>query len=326
MRCGIILAGGEGKRLQPFVYRLRGTNLPKQYVNFFDSRSLLERTFQRAEKWISPQHLFTVVNRHHFKFPEVRQQLSTFPSGRVIVQPANRETGPGLLLPLVHLYKRYPESTVVVLPSDHFILEEDLFMTYVDLAFRIVERNPLRIVLLGMEPSEEEPEYGYVLPARRVANLCPLRLYEVSQFIEKPDPRLARQMILKGGLWNTMVMVSKAKTLLDLAERTTPALFQLFKKIWGAIGTAREADVIEEAYRKMKPVNFSQGLLTALPRQRQSSLLVLPVNGVKWSDWGSERRIMSSLENPHDVNLSRQTEPNRLVPGLRSTNSPMYRS
>ncbi len=302
MRCGIILAGGEGKRLQPFVNRLRGTNLPKQYVNFFDARSMLEHTFQRAEKWISPEHLFTVVNKHHLKFPEVRQQLSTFPLGRVIVQPANRETGPGLMLPLVYLHKRYPDSTVVVLPSDHFIVEEDLFMTHVELAFRIAERNPRQIVLLGIEPSWEEPEYGYVLPGERVTSLCPLRVYEVSQFIEKPSPCLAREMVLKGGLWNTMVMVFKAKTLLDLADRTTPALFRLFKKIWRAIGTAREADVVEEAYGKMEPVNFSQSLLQAFPRRGHSPLLVLPVHGVQWSDWGSERRIMSSLKNPHKLN------------------------
>ena len=66
VRCGIVLAGGEGRRLQPFVYRLKGVNLPKQYVNFLGSRSMLEMTFERTEKLISPNHLFTVVNQGHW--------------------------------------------------------------------------------------------------------------------------------------------------------------------------------------------------------------------------------------------------------------------
>jgi mannose-1-phosphate guanylyltransferase len=49
---------------------------------------------------------------------------------------------------------------VVVFPSDHFILEEDLFMAYVDQAFRVVEQDPAKVVLLGINPSEAEPEYG----------------------------------------------------------------------------------------------------------------------------------------------------------------------
>jgi mannose-1-phosphate guanylyltransferase len=114
VRCGIVLAGGEGRRLQSLVYRLKGVNLPKQYVNFLGSRSVLEMTFERTEKLIFPDHLFTVVNQSHLQFLEVKRQLSSRPQGTVVVQPQNRETGPGVLLPLIYLSKRYPESNVAV--------------------------------------------------------------------------------------------------------------------------------------------------------------------------------------------------------------------
>jgi mannose-1-phosphate guanylyltransferase len=48
-RCGVILAAGEGSRLRPFVQKLRGDMLPKQYVNFIGRRSMLEHTFHRAQ-------------------------------------------------------------------------------------------------------------------------------------------------------------------------------------------------------------------------------------------------------------------------------------
>lgn len=294
--CGIVLAGGEGKRLQPFIDRLRGDGLPKQYMNFIGSRSMLEHTFQRAEKLISSDLLFTVVNQHHLRFPDVKRQLSSRPQGSVVVQPENKETGPGLLLPLIHLYKRYPESTVAVFPSDHFIAEEDLFMAHVELAFRVVERNPSRLVLLGMEPSGTESDYGYILPGQRVESLLPLGVHEVSQFIEKPEGCSMRELILKGGLWNTMVMVFKAETLLHLVRTAAPTLFCFFNRISKAIGTAGGTDVAEEVYRQMEPVNFSRGLMEPLSLQHPSPLWVLPVRGVHWSDWGSEGRIMSVLE------------------------------
>jgi mannose-1-phosphate guanylyltransferase len=296
IRCGIVLAGGEGQRLQPFVYRLKGVNLPKQYVNFVGSRSMLEMTFERTEKLIFPDHLFTVVNRGHLQFPEVRRQLSSRPRGTVVVQPQNKETGPGLLLPLTYLYKRYPKSTVAVFPSDHFIVEGDLLMSHVELACRAVERNPSRLVLLGMEPSAAETEYGYILPGQRPENLHPLDVYEVSQFIEKPKCTSARELILKGGLWNIMIMVFKARTLLKLVRRISPRLFRLFCLIWQAIGTTGEKDVVEQTYRNMQSVNFSRGMLETLSLQRPSLLWVLPVRGVHWSDWGSENRITGELK------------------------------
>lgn len=294
-RCGIVLAGGEGRRLQPFIYRLKGVNLPKQYVSFVGRRSMLEMTFERAEKLIFPDRLFTVVNRDHLQSPEVKWQLSSRPQGTVVVQPENKETGPGLLLPLIYLYKRYPESTVAVFPSDHFIVEEDLLMSHVELALRLVEWNPSQLILLGVEPSKAETEYGYILPGQRVKNLNPLSVYEVSQFIEKPKRTSARELMLNGGLWNTMIMVFKTATLLDLVRTVSPRLFRLFNLIRQAIGTTGENDVLEQAYRNMQPVNFSQGPLEVFSVHRPSPLWVVPVRGVHWSDWGSETRIMSDL-------------------------------
>jgi mannose-1-phosphate guanylyltransferase len=153
-RCGIILAAGEGIRLRPFVEKLRGCALPKQYVNFIGKRSMLEHTFSRAQKMIPAERLFTVVSQNHLRYPEVAQQLSSRPTACIVEQPDNRDTGPGLLLPLAHLYRRYADSIVVVFPSDHFILEEDRFMAYVDQAFRVVEQDPAKVVLLGVHPSE----------------------------------------------------------------------------------------------------------------------------------------------------------------------------
>lgn len=108
--CGIVLAAGEGKRLQPLIRRWRGDDLPKQYVQFTESRSLLQQTIDRARRLIPSDRLFTIVDRKHLGYAEVWRQIENRPRGTVILQPENKETGPGVLLPLMRVYKYHPNA------------------------------------------------------------------------------------------------------------------------------------------------------------------------------------------------------------------------
>ena len=61
--CGLVLAGGEGKRLQPFIRSLGKGTLPKQYINFIGTRSMLEHTLDRAERVIPSTACLLCRNR-----------------------------------------------------------------------------------------------------------------------------------------------------------------------------------------------------------------------------------------------------------------------
>ncbi|MEW6324559.1 MAG: sugar phosphate nucleotidyltransferase [Nitrospirota bacterium] len=292
-RCGIVLAAGDGTRLQPFIQRWRGDALPKQYVNFLGPYSMLEHTFRRAELLIPPERLFTVVGRAHLSFRDAARQLARRPPGTVIVQPQNKETGPGLLLPLAHIAARHPESVAVVLPSDHFIAEERLFMGYVDLACRAVERDPRRLVLLGVEPHAPEPDYGYIIPGRRATDGACIK--RVARFVEKPPPAQAQELIRQGALWNTFVMVVQPQSLMELVRWTAPALFAAFHRIRGAIGAPHEQALVEEAYQTLPPVNFSEEVLGRTASNDPLQISVIPARAVSWNDWGSEQRLRADL-------------------------------
>lgn len=294
-RCGIILAAGDGTRLRPMVRRLRGDALPKQYVRFDGRSSMLEQAVERTATLIPEDRLFTVVGRHHLAFHDAREQLHRC-GGPVIIQPANKDTAPGLLLPLMHLYKRYPKAVVAVFPSDHSISDDDLFMSYVDRAFHIVEQHPWLVVQLGVEPSGPEPEYGYILPGEVITRDDLSGVRTVVGFVEKPDAATAELLALQGGVWNTMVMVFRAKMWLQLIREGLPELYGAFCRIYHALGTPDEARVIEEVYGVIQPVNLSADVLSCMAAMSPSPLAVLPVRGVTWSDWGSERRILASLQ------------------------------
>jgi mannose-1-phosphate guanylyltransferase len=292
---GIVLAAGEGKRLQLYVQEIRGEALPKQYVNLVGRRSMLEHTFHRVERLIPAEKILTVVSRRHLLRAEICRQLASRPRETLIVQPANKETGPGMLLPLMFIYKRCPHAIVAIFPSDHFILEENRFMEQVKRAVQAVQQDRSRIVLLAIEPHEPETEYGYVVPHGSVGELCQFGTRRVSGFIEKPRIELASQLILMGGLWNTMTMVFRADTLLQLVRSTYPAIYLDFGRILQALGTRTEQPTIDEVYKSLEPANFSKQILERIAVDYPESISVLPVREVFWSDLGSRARVLRVL-------------------------------
>ena len=292
--CGLVLAGGEGQRLKSFVRRLRGDSLPKQYVKFTGARSMLEHTYRRAEKLIPRERLFTVVDQAHMNYPAVVDQLGGREPGTVILQPANRDTGPGLLLPLMHIHKRYGNTVVAVFPSDQFIWEEDRLMRHVRLASAIVKRVPSTFLLLGVKPDYDESEYGYIVPScdnpSNGWGIC-----TVTDFIEKPDVMRAHTLTARGALWNTMMMVFGTGVFLQWVEDLRPELHRHFKRIYTAIGTTAERIVVRDIYNGLETVNLSKDLLEPMAQQHPARLAVLPLSNVAWSDWGSESRIVKTL-------------------------------
>jgi mannose-1-phosphate guanylyltransferase len=304
----VVLAAGDGKRLQRYVRQLCGKELPKQYVNFIGRRSMLEHTFDRAEKLIAKERILTIVARHHLAHDEVRRQLSSRPANNVIVQPANKETGPGILLPLLHLYKRNADAVVAVFPSDHFILREENFAQAVRLAARAVREIPQRIILLAVKPQDPETEYGYILARDDSDGSYRFGTCGISAFVEKPDADLANELVTTGGLWNTMIMVFKLKTLLDLFRTLLPGIYFNFGRVLDAIGSPREQRMVNEVYDLLEPVNFSKGIMEQIAARFPEQLAALAVRDVVWSDWGSEERILRTIQK---LRPNRDAEPPR---------------
>jgi hypothetical protein len=55
-----------------------------------------------------------VITQHHL--PSAQAELVDRPPDTVIVQPCNRDTGPGILLPLWYVQQRDPEALVALFP------------------------------------------------------------------------------------------------------------------------------------------------------------------------------------------------------------------
>ena len=284
----IILAGGEGKRIGPLIEQWLGHHRPKQYCTFVGTRSMLQHTLDRADQITALDHKITVISRSHR--PDALPQLTDRP-GRVILQPANRDTVAGIFLPLTYVRSRDPRATVVIYPSDYFVYPEERFLEAVRQAITVVQLLKERVLLLGIAPDGLELDYGWMLPGPDLGYYGDHRIRAVSAFLEKPAPGMAQRAWNSGALWNTFVMVGKVETLWGLGWRCCPQIMQLLEGVQSVMGTEQEDTTLTSVYRDMPMRNFSLDLLQRMP----SHVASLEVTDVLWSDWGNGDRITKSL-------------------------------
>lgn len=272
----LVLAAGEGRRLAPLTRSLYGRSLPKQFADLVGGRSLLQTTLDRMAPIAPPERTAVVVPGDHAAL--ARGQLAPWPGVHVVEQPANLDTGPGILLGLAHVLERAPAARVVIVPSDHWIPQPTPFIEAVRQA--LTAPCGAALTLLGVQPEGAETEYGWIvagLPARGSAS-------SVEAFVEKPAPDVARHLLAHGGLWNTFVMAGTARAIWHAAAERLP-------EHAAAIREAARSGRMREAYSRLGPANFSRDVLQYTP-----GLAVVPVRGSGWCDWGSTARVLESLD------------------------------
>jgi len=281
----LVLAAGEGSRLRALT-TTNGVAVPKQFCSLHDGPSLLQEALHRAEAVAPRQRICTIVAVQHRRWWE--GPLWSLPSQNIIVQPENRGTAAGLLLPLLHIEARDPQARVVVLPSDHHVRDEaTLARSLRSVAAKIrFERDD--IYLLGIGPDEADPELGYILPSIGDGT----NGFRVAQFIEKPPMTLARSLIERGGLWNAFILAASVRAFVRLFEQRYP---EIVAEMRGAVAQDRVDPQIplaaEDLYGRLPELDFSRHVLEGA----EQSMRVLPVPPCGWSDLGTPKRVAEAL-------------------------------
>ncbi len=283
----VILAGGDGTRLKSLTRKIAGDERPKQFCSVFGKKTLLEETRTRAALELARERTLYVVNRVHAPYygPIVGGE-----SGRhLVVQPSNRGTAPAILYSLLRIAAVDPKALVAFLPSDHYISDNEKFMSHIRAALDTARQRPDLVILLGFDPETPEVEYGWIEPSEPVRGQS--RVYGVRRFWEKPNQLLAQVLQLRGCLWNSFVMVASVQALLGIIQSAIPQLYGTFIGLSPFLGTAEESIIIDELYQRITETNFSHHVLA----HRPDRLAVLKVIGVRWNDLGEPKRVLASL-------------------------------
>lgn len=287
----VILAGGDGSRLLPLTRKITGDERPKQFCEVLgEGGTLLDETRRRVELGFSPLKTMFVLNEKHECY--YRDALQDVPPRNLIVQPKNIGTAPAILYSLLRLEQNNPKASAAFFPSDHYFSDSRIFISYVEIAFDAVRLHPDSIVLLGIEPETPDEDYGWIEPEREKATDTSQSLWNVRRFWEKPAPALARELFSRGCLWNSFVMVGRVSAFLKMIESAAPELYKKFAFLKSGLCASEKEKAVRTLYENLPGSNFSKEVLT----KRADDLRVIPVTGSKWSDLGSPRRVLSTLE------------------------------
>lgn len=282
----LALAGGSGERLAGYVQQRFGRRIPKQYCELLGSRSMLEHTLDRLNHLAPPSRTLTVIGTDHAEhaMPQLADR-----SDHVFRQPASRDTGLALYVGLAMIKRWNPNAVVTITPTDHYVAPAARYVDQVAVAQNIARKLRDQIVILGVRPTEADPELGYLALGEKLTEVP--QVAKLSRFVEKPSPTAAQQMIAAGALWNTMVTCGTVDALWETGRAAEPQLLDILDSLVPLIGTPDEDDAIDYIYRAYLPVSFSRDILERVPDR----LAAIALDGVEWSDWGRPERIETVL-------------------------------
>jgi len=291
-RWALVLAAGNGRRLQDLTRTASGTVVPKQFCSLNGGLSFLEETVRRAQAIVPRERICTVVASQHVR--HWSRLLEAMPRSNIITQPRNRGTAIGILLPLLHIMQRDPRARILLLPSDHHVRSEARLAAALQLAMAPESRaGRARIVLLGIEPDHVDSELGYIVPGHAGEGT----FRAVSRFVEKPAAAEARVLIQQGALWNAFIIAADAAALMRLFERRCPDIVAELRRLIQLTPLQDcRSGALAELYDELPDLDFSRDILQG----QEQYLRVLAVPECGWSDLGTPDRVAAALRSLED--------------------------
>ena len=268
----VIMGGGIGSRFWPFSRE----SYPKQFLDFFGvGRSLLQMTFDRFAKIIPIENIYIVTNEAYAGL--IKEQLPELSERQILLEPARRNTAPCIAYATYHIKACNPDANIVVAPSDHLILKEDLFLQDVRKALDFVRGNRA-LVTLGIKPSRPETGYGYIQSSDIVVD----DFTKVKTFTEKPNLELAKVFMESGEFfWNSGLFVWNVNTIMEAFAKYLPDISCRFDLGKDKFNTPEERAFIQENFPYCLNISIDYGIM-----EKANNVYMLCVD-FGWADLGS---------------------------------------
>lgn len=272
-KTALIMAGGRGERFWPKSRK----SLPKQFLSLTDDgKTMIQLTVERILPLVKMEDIYISTNRDYKEL--VRQQLPEIPEENILCEPVGRNTAPCIGLGAVHMWKKYGDAVMYVLPSDHLIKYTSIFLSTLTDAGEVAEQGE-NLVTLGITPDCPETGYGYIkfLPDQMLG-----RAFEVDRFVEKPDLETAKEYVASEQyLWNSGMFIWKVSTILKNLETYLPETYQGLNRIAAAIGTEEEELVLEKEFSAFQSESIDYGIM-----EKAKNIYILS-GSFGWDDVGS---------------------------------------
>lgn len=279
----LIMAGGKGTRFWPESTAKK----PKQYLSLTGTKSLLEETLLRFDRFIAKDHRFVVTVKEQEKICKESSKGKINKNG-LIFEPTGRNTGPCILMSLVTLLERGidHDDIVVIVPSDHVILNKKGFHSTIKKAADFSFKNQ-QIVTIGITPNFPHTGFGYIQKGK----LLNEEAFKVSRFKEKPHYELAHEYVKSGQyLWNAGMFVAPIKVFLEEFAEHAPEMFKHYDELTKAV---KKPTQMVKAYEKLPSDSIDYAIM-----EKSDRIAVMPAN-FDWNDLGSWDALSSVIDETH---------------------------
>ncbi|MBK8701903.1 MAG: mannose-1-phosphate guanylyltransferase [Saprospiraceae bacterium] len=283
----VIMAGGVGSRFWPSST----TQKPKQFLDILGiGKSLLRMTYERCLPFIPAENIIVVTNAAYQHL--VKNEIPEMEDNQILCEPSRNNTAPCLAYAALRLKAVNGDAVFGVLPSDHVILKEDIFIQSMTAAFDFAENNEA-ILTLGITPTRPDTGYGYIHMAEQSQSVS-----KVISFVEKPDKETATRYVdSKSYLWNAGIFIWSVKTLLSAFQKYEPDMIQLLDAGPGIYNTHGEQDFINKMYPLTKNISIDFAIL-----EKADNVYSLPAD-MGWSDLGTWNSLFEYLPKNEDGNV-----------------------
>ncbi len=283
------MAGGIGSRFWP----MSRTAHPKQFIDILGTgTTLIQQTFQRFMGICPPENVFVVT--HELYKDQILEQLPELSEDQILLEPSRRNTAPCIAYAAYKILKKNPDANLVVAPSDHLILKEDIFRDKIRTAIKAAEENNW-LITLGIKPSRPDTGYGYIQFNRLIDDIRYNGLHKVKTFTEKPSYELAVTFVeSREFLWNSGIFIWSLKSILNAFHDHLPEIDKLFKKGRDLYYTGQESTFIRDTYSVCKSISIDYGIM-----EKAGNVYVIE-SDFGWSDlgtWGSLHEIHGKDKN-----------------------------
>ena len=289
----VIMAGGVGSRFWPMSKKAE----PKQFLDILGTgETLLQQTFNRFKRICPEENIYIVTNEIYRDI--VKNQLPGINNDQVLGEPALRNTAPCIAYANYKILDKNPNAKIVVAPSDHIILKEDIFVEVINSALAAVTENDW-LLTLGITPSRPDTGYGYIQFNEALTYKNDKRIRKVKTFTEKPNLEIAKSFLESGDfLWNSGIFIWSLKSILSAFDKYLPEVNDIFKEGISKYNTNNEIPFIEKAYSVCKNISIDYGIM-----EKADNVQVL-ASAFGWSDlgtWGSLYTLMNKDDNENAV-------------------------
>ncbi len=271
----VIMAGGRGERFWP---RSR-TAKPKQFLSLTaDKETMLQKTVNRLMPLLEVTDIYVVTNQQYATL--VQEQLPDLPEENILPEPCSRNTAPCIALAAAVIQKRCGDAMMLVLPSDHLIRYESLYLDTLRRAVAAAEQGE-RLVTIGIPPTYPETGYGYIRFAAHSESQLP-GVYAVEKFVEKPNLETAKEYLAAHCyLWNSGMFVWKTETILNKMEQFLPKVYAGAMQIAAVDGTDAFTEQLEQVYADFPSESVDYGIM-----EKSDQIFTVP-GSFGWDDVGN---------------------------------------